>query len=150
MEFLTLALIRLRRFCRLSHFTKHSKCSQNVEVYKKFKFTKMSKSTKSSKHDKKPIFEVNKICKSKTSKHSKMSKSTKSSKLLKCLNVTIKCRQFFNVLWTDVYSYQVSKESSHRFWKRIFLQVFTIYGHGSHTGYVTKLICIYFHSFQFI
>ena len=36
-----------------------------------------------------------KICKSKTSKHSKMSKSTKSSlSLLKCLNVTITCRQF--------------------------------------------------------
>ena len=92
-----------------------------------------------------------KICKSKTSKHSKMSKSTKSSKFIKMSKCNDLVRQFFfDVLWTDVYSYQVSKESSHRFWKRTFLQVFTIYGHGSHTGYVTKLICIYFHSFQFI
>ena len=25
------------------------------------------------------------------------------------------------------------------------LKVFTIYGHGGHPGYVTKLICVYFH-----
>ena len=27
-----------------------------------------------------------------------------------------------------------------------FFKVFTIYGHGSHVGYVTQLICINFHS----
>ena len=27
-----------------------------------------------------------------------------------------------------------------------FLKVFTIYGHGSHLGHVTLLICINFHS----
>ena len=27
-----------------------------------------------------------------------------------------------------------------------FFKVFTIYGHGSHAGYVTQLICINFHS----
>ena len=27
-----------------------------------------------------------------------------------------------------------------------FFKVFTIYGHGSHAGHVTQLICINFHS----
>ena len=29
-----------------------------------------------------------------------------------------------------------------------FFKVFTIYGHGSHVGHVTKLICINFHSYS--
>ena len=29
-----------------------------------------------------------------------------------------------------------------------FLKVFTIYGHGSHVGHVTKLICINFNSYS--
>ena len=29
-----------------------------------------------------------------------------------------------------------------------FFKVFTIYGHGSHVGHVTKLICIYFLSYS--
>ena len=29
-----------------------------------------------------------------------------------------------------------------------FLRFFTIYGHGSHVGHVTQLICINFHSFK--
>ena len=29
-----------------------------------------------------------------------------------------------------------------------FLKVFTIYGHGSHVGHVTHLICINFHSYS--
>ena len=32
--------------------------------------------------------------------------------------------------------------------KRLF-KVFIIYGHGSHVGHVTQLICINFHSFSF-
>ena len=29
-----------------------------------------------------------------------------------------------------------------------FFKVFTIYGHGSHVGHVTQLICINFHSYS--
>ena len=29
-----------------------------------------------------------------------------------------------------------------------FFKVLTIYGHGSHVGYVTQLICINFHSYS--
>ena len=29
-----------------------------------------------------------------------------------------------------------------------FLKVFTIYGHGSHVGHETQLICINFHSYS--
>ena len=29
-----------------------------------------------------------------------------------------------------------------------FLKVFTIYGHGSHAGHVTQLICINFHTYS--
>ena len=29
-----------------------------------------------------------------------------------------------------------------------FFTAFTIYGHGSHVGYVTQLICINFHSYS--
>ena len=66
------------------------------------------------------------ICKSKTSKHTVVQCLSIQNllSLLNCINVTIMCRQSFDVLWTDVYSYQVSKESSHRFWKRTFIQVF--------------------------
>ena len=32
--------------------------------------------------------------------------------------------------------------------KKIFLRFFTIYGHGSHVGHVTQLICINFHSYS--
>ena len=31
-------------------------------------------------------------------------------------------------------------------WGDVFLKVFTIYGHGTHLGHVTQLICINFHS----
>ena len=33
--------------------------------------------------------------------------------------------------------YQVSRPSVHVFWKIRFLKVFTIYGHGGHTGHMT-------------
>ena len=35
-------------------------------------------------------------------------------------------------------TYQVSWKSAHRFWRRRFLNVFTIYGRGGHLGHVTK------------
>ena len=34
------------------------------------------------------------------------------------------------------------------FWRRRFLKVFIIYGHGGHVGGVTQLFCINFHSYS--
>ena len=42
---------------------------------------------------------------------------------------------------------QVSRSSVYCFWgRRVFLYIFTIYGHGGHVGHVTQLMCINFHS----
>ena len=39
--------------------------------------------------------------------------------------------------------YQVSRVSGHEFWRRGFLKLLTIYGHGGHLGHVTWTIHIY-------
>ena len=44
-------------------------------------------------------------------------------------------------------SYKVLRSSVYWFWRRFF-KVFTIYGHDSHVGHVTQLICINFHSYS--
>ena len=46
----------------------------------------------------------------------------------------------------DNATYQVSRSSIHRFWRRRFFNVFTIYGHDGHVGHVPQLICISFYS----
>ena len=43
-------------------------------------------------------------------------------------------------------TYQVSRPSVNRFWRRRFLKVFTIYGHSGHVGHVTRTVGKFFHS----
>ena len=38
-----------------------------------------------------------------------------------------------------------TKFQENRFWRRRFLKVFTIYGHGGHLGHVTSIMLTNFH-----
>ena len=80
-----------------------------------------------------------------------MSKSTKSSKFIKMSKCNDSVQTIFLTFYGQTFILiKFQKNPPIDFGKERFLQVFTIYGHGSHTGHVTKLICINFHSFQFI
>ena len=48
----------------------------------------------------------------------------------------------------DNATHKVSRSLVYWFWRRRFFKVFTIYGHCSHVGHVTQLICINFNSYS--
>ena len=48
----------------------------------------------------------------------------------------------------DNATYKVSRSWCIGSGEEDFFKVFTIYGHGSHVGHVTQLICIIFHSYS--
>ena len=43
-------------------------------------------------------------------------------------------------------TYKVSRPSVNWFWRRRFIKVFTIYGHGGHVGHVSRSVRKFFHS----